>query len=118
MNSLPPPISANMLAMPALPTAQPAYQQPLILQQAPSQNHTDASRFQKSAGQKFRVAVYASILFMILSTSAAFRILNQLNVLITNSNNSILDEYNCGSVKSTIFMGILFFLVTFFFILT
>lgn len=68
-------------------------------------------------GQKFRIAVLASLLFMLLSSHAAFRILNQVVVLIMNTPSALFDENGCSTLKSTFFMGIVFFLVTFFFIL-
>ena len=106
-----------MLAMPGLPPVQPVYQQPLILNHSTPQSNAAALKFEKTMGQKFKIAVYVAGLFMILSSNAAFRVLNQAYMLLTNSQEGILDEYQCATLKSSIVMGCIMFILTFFFIL-
>lgn len=115
--SLPPPISTSMLAMPALPAAQPAYQQPLILQNTPAKS-VDHTNYERSMGIKFRNAVLVAVMFVVLSSHAAFRVLNQIYVLLSNSPMGLLDDHQCASMTANIVMGAVVFVITFFFILT
>jgi len=68
----------------------------------------------KDKGKNFRNAVLFTILFIILSNPAAYRLTNQLYQAVTNRMYQVINEEGNPTFKGIIIHGIVFFIVTMF----
>jgi len=65
----------------------------------------------KNKGQKFRIAVIATISFVILSSPAAYRLTNQLYQALTNRMYQVISEDSNATFKGIVMHSIVFFLI-------
>jgi hypothetical protein len=68
-------------------------------------------RKDKNKGQRFRIAVIATILFVILSSASAYRLTNQLYQAVTNRMYQIIGEDSNPTFKGIVIHSIIFFLI-------
>jgi len=69
---------------------------------------TVAAAVDRQTGRFFRIVVYSTILFFILSYPATYRVVNHLYYLISNKNNEIVGEDGCASLKGCFVHSVVF----------
>jgi hypothetical protein len=65
----------------------------------------------KRSGSYFKIVVYSTILFFILSYPATYRVINHLYYLITNKSHEIVGEDGCMTLKGSFIHSSAFFAI-------
>lgn len=70
-----------------------------------------AAAVDRQAGRFFRIVIYSTILFFILSYPATYRVVNHIYFLITNKNNEVIGEDGCMTLKGNLVHSGAFFIL-------